>query len=365
MTNQLKEILRCKALLIPVGVVLGLAIFQGAVQAATLSGRLIGGELSWLNGMKQGDHVTLSNWQVMGNLQPTSEWVPGTFIGTPPKELEMTSDTGGDVTVPISVIGLEYGLGQASGIFTQQGPAHPSYNICDDVSRTSGTARLIGSNCTAPFSYLSEGELYTPFQFARPILSVDEQDLVNAFRSKKQPSGVYVGTARVTPAYLFRSPTGNWTYRNAVSVPVTVQIRYEAANLESIEVLGNGVMPAEYDTANHQVSGSTEFIVKAQGYFTEGLQMTFMDDGDGEFELDHTDTSLDASIPYSITCDDCDENRIISEGKLLLTDGETYVPGEGNSIEFVLRAHYNNIGAEQVETGNYSDAVIVLFEERL
>ena len=333
--------------------------------AATLNGQLIGDQLRWSNGMERGgDMVVLTNWTPMNGLQPTQEWTPGTFIGTPPPTLTL-SQGADSVDVPIKVAGVEYGLGQASSVFTQTGSPIPGYTTCGESTQTPSVATLIGSNCVASQSYLSETKTYTPFQFVRPILEVDEAVLIANFRERSLPSGQYTGTVYVRPVYAFRSPTGSWTYRNALSVPITVSIRYEAANLQDIRIIGDGVIDPQYDTTNHQVSGETFFRIIANGFFTEGLKMTIEPGEDGKYELEHTNASLGRVIPYSISCDACEDKNIVVDGNAQLSDGMTHIPGEGNNITYSLRVHYDKVTADSIDTGDYNDSFVAYFEENL
>lgn len=343
---------------------IGLAVlfsFHSLVHAVTLNGVIERGELRWTNGQTQDDYIALSNWTPMNNgLVPTDEWVPGTFLGTPPSTISF-SGSGGEVSVNMTVAGLNYALGQSSQYFTERGDPMPGLSACS-ISRQSATAELIGSNCVATESYKTESvdKKYTPFQFVRPILQADSESIVQTFREAKLPSGTYSGTILVQPVYYFKSPTGSWTYRTAKSVATTVRIRYEAANLESLIVRGDGVIPPEYDTLNHRVSGETFFDVLATGYFTNGVILTL---DDIPYELEYkSDNSI--SIPYSITCvGNCEHTELVSSGKLL--NESTIITGAETSVDFRLKVHYDNIEVNQVETGQYNDEFVIYVEEAL
>lgn len=335
--------------------------FHSLVNAATLNGVLEGGELRWTNGQLQGDYIALTNWTPMNNgLVPTDEWVPGTFLGTPASTITF-SGPGGDVSVSMTVAGLNYALGQSSQHFTERGDPMPGLSPCS-ISKQSATVELIGANCVAKDSYKTDSvdKKYTPFQFIRPILEADSDAIVQAFRDAELTSGTYTGMLVVQPVYYFKSPTGSWTYRTAKSVVTTVRIRYEAASLENLIVRGDGVIPPEYDTLNHRVSGKTYFDVLATGYFTEGVVLT-LDDIPYELEYE-SDNSI--TIPYSITCvGNCEHTDLVSSGKL--SNESTIITGGENRVHFRLRVHYDNIEVNQVETGQYNDQFVIYVEEAL
>lgn len=339
--------------------------FHNGAESATLNGVLNGDELRWTNAIEQGGYYTLSNWQPVSGLAPTTEWSPGTFIGQPLSELTMTNGFAEQVTVNIQLAGIQYGLGGAASHFTQRGQVISSINLCDNTQQSQDSAIVIGHDCIANESYLASSS-YTPFQFVRPILALNKMDIVQAFQNADLPSGTYTGTIFARPAYIFRTPTGSWTYRNALSVPISVSIRYEAANLLSVSTIGTGVMQPRYDTTKNTVSGEAIFAVQTIGFFTNGIKLTFSDDdGDNQFLLDHEDPALDSHIPYSIDCPKCEVQEIVKDGKLMVDNGETILQGEGKEINFILRSHYDSVGVNQVETGMYRDTFVVYFEENL
>ncbi|MGF1683979.1 hypothetical protein L4D09_22505 [Photobacterium makurazakiensis] len=341
-------------------------VLSASVQAATLNGTLEGETLRWQNGQVSGSYLTLSNWQPVNGLQPTSEWIPGTFMTQPATEVDLQNSIGELVTVPIKVVGLDYGLGQAADKFPHRGnPTFSGPGLCTPpVEQTATTARAIGHSCIASESYQtsSSSVMYTPFQFARPVLEADSQQIAQAFRSKGVGSGQYTGTVNVRPAYYFKSPTGTWTYRQSLLVPVIVRIRYEAARLESLTVEGNGDMLPIYNTIDNTVSGSTSFRVTAKGYFTQGVQLSF-DDVPYQMSLE---SDPQQKLPYSISCTACDESPIVTNGVLQLADGETVVGNNGlDEFQFDLRAHYDDVGPSEIETGQYRGQFTVYFEEAL
>ncbi len=338
-----------------------------AAQAAAINGTLTGDKLTWFNVQHQGEYLTTSNWRPVSGLMPTSEWIPGTFIGTPPAMLTMHNvESGETLQLDFTVAGLQYNLGSAAGSFSETGSTPSGYRVCDTALSQGAVATLVSREsrgiCLGATSYLSDSGAAAPFQFVRPVIRA--ADIAAAFREAKVSSGRYSGTVLVQPAYGFRSPTGSWTYRNALAVPVTLNLRYEAASLVSLDISGNGVMDAEYDPANMTASGSAQYTITANGYFNDGLKLTFPGQ---DFQLRYAgekDTGV-KDIPYSIDCNGCDDQQIVKQGLLNLNSGQTVVPGEGNTLKFIFDVHYDDISADNLQTGNYYDQFTVYFEENL
>ncbi|MCW8335439.1 hypothetical protein [Vibrio paucivorans] len=335
-----------------------------SVNAATLNGVIEGQSLRWQNAQQQGEWLTLTNWQPISGIEPTSEWIPGTFMTQPGSEIILSNSNGEQVQIPFTVAGLEYGLGQAADVFSLVPNGYLGGAVCADSELSATSAKVVGAQCVANQAYktASSSLMYTPYQFVRPIYETNSEDIIAAFRDAGVGSGQYVGTTMVSPAYMFKSPTGTWTYRQASSVPMTVSLRYIAANLESVEVQGDGIIEPTYDTVNYTVSGETYFHVTAKGNFVQGVKLSF----------DDVDYSMEAGIdealplPYSISCIECEDTNVVNEGVLQLHDGETVVGKEQNeSVSFKLRVHYDDVAGDRLETGQYRGEFNVYFEAAL
>lgn len=349
MINRLKKLLLCSVCLL-----------SPMTHALTLNARLTGEELVWQNGMRVDGYLTSTNWQILGGLAPTIEWAPGTFMAEPLPLKEMTLSNGTDsVTIPVEISGMQYGLGAAADKFPDQVPT-PGGMPCSNFRMQPAIASVIGSGCVAGNAYKGS-TFYTPFQFARPLVTIDDAKLISAFRAAipSLPEGTYSGTIATSPFYMYRSQGGAWTYRQFGPMPLSVQIRYVPAFLTNVQILGNGVMTPTYDTINYSVSGDTAFKVKASGLFTSGVKLTFED---RTYELKHSD--LESRIAYDVTCPSCSDPLIVKDGALKLTSGETIVPGSGSFVGFDLLVHFEALDSE-VKTGRYADSIVVYFEENL
>ncbi|MEI6858746.1 MAG: hypothetical protein V5788_02980 [Shewanella sp.] len=356
MINLFKKFSPCKGIAL---VIVLMTFVNGGAYASTLNGVIRGDTLSWTNGMTvEDDVITLSNWQIISGLQPTTAWAPGTFIGETPSSLTLIGE-GQTFDIDIKVVGLQYNLGQAASHFlANASESAPGFSRCQSSELGSSIATVIGESCLAEGVYTS-GDMYSPFQFARPLIKIDEGALMAAFEDSGVGSGQYSGTMMVSPFYNFRAPSGTWTYRKAMSLPVTLSLRYEPAFLTSIVVSGNGIMPAVYDKTNQTVSGEAVFNITATGFFTDGLKLTFEDD---DFHLMGEET--DTQIPYSITCTLCENLDIVIDGDMQLVGEETVASVNGEIIDFAIKVHYDAKGAD-VESDTYNDSFTVMFEENL
>ncbi len=347
MTSRLKKLLLCSVCLL-----------SPMTQALTLNARLTGEELVWQNGMRVEGYLTSTNWQVLGGLAPTTEWAPGTFMAAPPTEMTLSNGTD-SVTIPVVVSGMQYGLGAAADKFPDQ-TTTPGGVSCGtgNFQLQTAVAAAIGSGCVAGNAYQGSTR-YTPFQFARPLVTFDDAALISAFRAASLPEGTYSGTIATSPFYMYRSQGGAWTYRQFGPTPLSVQIRYVPAFLSNVQVLGNGIMTPTYDTVSYSVSGDTAFKIQAAGLFTSGVKLTFEE---RTYELVHSD--VDSRIAYDVTCPACTDTNIVQDGALQLTSRETTVPGSGSFVAFDLLVHFD-AAASEVETGRYADSMVVYFEENL
>ncbi|NDJ80267.1 hypothetical protein GXP65_04470 [Vibrio campbellii] len=331
------------------------------VGAATLHGVIEGSQLWWNNGQSMGNYVALSNWKPINGLTPTHEWLPGTFLTLPNNTITLQGP-GGEVNVEITVAGLEYELGQASAHFTDRGAPMIGSSSCNVSEQQGSTTRLIGNNCVANESYVTTDPAiqYTPFQFVRPLLEVDSNAVVQAFKNSGVVSGVYSGMVTVQPVYYFKSNTGTWTYRYAASVPMIVMIDYTAASLDSVQIEGNGVIQPTYDTLNHKVSGDTLFNIVAKGSFTSGVQLT-LDDVPYEMEFESTGVE---NLPYNISCiGACSQSQLVVDG--IRQQPEAVITGSDSEVSFRLKVHYDAADADKIETGQYRGEFSFYLEEAL
>ncbi|HIF9228192.1 TPA: hypothetical protein ACX6S2_003756 [Photobacterium damselae] len=329
--------------------------------ASTLTAKLVGNDLSLYNAQVNGEYISPSDWLITGDLYPTKEWVPGTFLGTSSNQIHLNGPSG-DISFSFEVVGVEYRLGSASGYFKNLVNSPKGMKTCTSIEQDGSWVKLIGDNCIADQAYVSDVD-YTPFQFARPIIRVDKDELIQAFKDVNAEAGFYRGSISINPFFGFKSSQGAWTYKSSLSYPISLQIQYQPAALDSIDISGNGILEPVYNKGKQTISSQTDYVITAKGAFPTGLNLTFLPNGDGLFDLKYVKSLSGNSIPYSIDCDKCLDNKIVDNGILITKD--TSISEPGNEIQFSLHIHYDSIDASKLMSGNYFDSFIIMFEPQL
>ncbi|MCC4817515.1 hypothetical protein BCU85_18060 [Vibrio lentus] len=327
--------------------------------AATLNINIEGQQVRFENAIiLGGNSYTLSDWSIASGLTTTSQFLPSAFVTDKPDTMTLTSNSGQSLEAAIAVNGLQYNT--ASNPFTRGDNLFVT-PVCSQSQLSGNIVTLHDNdtqNCSADFS-LDYSQSITPFYFYRPTFNIDTASLLNALQG--QAKGVYTATIPADIKYYYRSAGGALTYRILPDV-FTVNIDYTPNSLESIDVVGDGVLSPVYDTTNHTVSAQTTFNITALGQFSTGLSMTLLTN---EFEL--TSASGKTSIPYSIQCNEanCEDTDWVKSGVNQLDNSQTsyVIQSPSSVINFDLNVNYQNIPSTDVETGTYSGNFTVMFEE--
>ncbi|KAA8596177.1 hypothetical protein F0Z19_5072 [Vibrio cyclitrophicus] len=348
-----------------------LVLFIGLVSHATLAfnleGTLVGHNLIWNNAFSSGQNTLIaSEWSNVTGLDPTTQWIPANAVSSE-QATSITLSNGSDtVSVDFSIAGIQYNTGQAratkDSLFINSGTACASSDYSAPIVSIMGNT--VNTECRANFSLLNSARI-TPFYFYRPIIKLENSKLFDAFTDKN--SGTYSGSVPVTVKYYYLSSGGVPTHHQTQEV-LRVQIDFTASYLTSIEVSnGNsdgavfGQMLPIYDTTNQTVSGQTLFNVKATGYFAEGLYLNFSSTND--FVL--TGSQYNVQIPYSITCNSCTDSMIVSNGTRKVDITTVKTTTNPQELNFLLKVHYHDISARDIESDDYHGSFLVLFEEIL
>ena len=327
--------------------------------AATLNINIEGQQVRFENAITLGgNNYTLSDWSIASGLTTTSQFLPSAFVTDKPDTMTLTSNAGQSVEAAIAVNGLQYNT--ASNPFTRGDNLFVT-PVCSQSQLSGNIVTLHDNdtqNCSADFS-LEYPQSITPFYFYRPTFNIDTASLLNALQG--QAKGVYTATIPADIKYYYRSAGGALTYR-ILPDDFTVNIDYTPNSLESINVVGDGVLSPMYDTTNHTVSAQTTFNITALGQFSTGLSMTLLTN---EFEL--TSASGKTYIPYSIQCNEanCEDTDWVKSGVNQLDNSQTsyVIQSPSSVINFDLNVNYQNIPSTDVETGTYSGNFTVMFEE--
>ncbi|WP_297478257.1 hypothetical protein [uncultured Photobacterium sp.] len=347
--------------------------------AIAINGLIKDGTIRWSNGVRVDGYLSFSNWQIISGLQPTEEWKPGgllsiTGINDGKLTLKNTSGTE-EITIPFDISGVQYGLGDSGSKFEVVSSGGTSFATCDS-KLSSSKASVIGKKCASKESYKGKnGISFTPFHFAKPLISLKDSDIIDQFNDPSLTKGIYKGTVNIIPMYLFKSPTGTWTYRTTTPVAIDIAIKYSGSQLLGIEVIGDGIIPPEYNKEQKTVTGSTDFQVKFTGVFPKGtkINMRFLEPEGGAYNLKATDSSISEDknkIPYGIYCygESCHDKGIVDyNGQMILDDKKSYLESIDDSKEISFRffVGYKDIPMNKVDTGKYQDSFTVIFESEM
>ncbi len=357
------------------GLVIAFTLYIESSWAITLQANITGDKIQWLNASQSeiGGYLVPSAWQPMSDLMPTREWVPGGYLDSG-SDFIFTSG-GVEVSIPgAKVSGTSYKY--PSG-FDVSGESSVFPVCSESVYDSSSQVDVFGIECVGDKTLLLSTEsTLTPFLFARPIISgFDDKKVVEAFTGS--PEGTYTATVYVKPAYAFRHPVSDvWTYRYANSVPVTIVIDYQPAELASVTIMGSGVIPALYNTTDETITGKTSYLVKAEGVFPGGLRLTFED---RDYSLIKSESGRNKKaipkIPYEIKCNECEDFNIVNDGSLEPLQGSSadgnwtlaYDTASDGEIYLNLELGYmlEKSDLSEISSGTYHDVFTVIFEANL
>lgn len=334
-------------------------VFIQKVCAYTANATVKSGEVIWKNAypIEGSDTFTLSSWDSISNLLPTTEWSPASFATTMPTTMTLRGPNSTTVEVELKLIGMQYNIG--GNPIPEESPGNPIGvgNVCQN-SNTSGNIYSVSdeSNSTCYVDKtLRYSASYNPFYFARPIFKVSEEELTAAFDGKE--IGTYSGAVTAPFGYYYQTSSGAKTYR-IINKSFSFQVNYIPSYLDSIIVTGDGVIEPEYNTSNMTASGKTSYDIEALGYFVDGLELALPQE---KFTL--TESKYGTEIPITLNCDICNDPELVEAG-VKKVDSTIITPVDSpESIKFKLDVSYSNISAEDIETGKYSGTVILLFRE--
>ncbi|MGF1903071.1 hypothetical protein [Aliivibrio sifiae] len=296
-----------------------------------------------------------NQWTPISNLTPTKKFIPSSLLSNSPDKLSLTNEKGDTISVSIKAIGMSYNL--SGNKATKEANTYIS-PTCSTSEMTSNMVHLFDeqqTNCSSDFAISFDKEV-SPFYFYRPILSIDNNNLLSALDGKS--SGRYVGVLSGGFKYYYLSFGGALTYR-IVPESIVVTINYEPNYLTNVDVIGDGVMQPVYSGTS--VSSHTQYSINASGNFKHGLAMVLSEQDYSLFS-----ESGESKIPFSITCNNanCINNEWVKNGELKLENGYTeYLsPSNANNINFNIDLNYDDIKSSQVESANYSTSFTVMFE---
>ncbi len=175
----------------------------------------------------------------------------------------------------------------------------------------------------------------------------------------KLPKGRYIATFDQPIAYYLIYENQQVESYEIYQDQVQIVIDYQPSFLESVDILGDGKFDVRYDTDNHTASGSTRYKVQVDGYITPGIKMSFKSSGqEDDFSLVEEESK--SKIPYDLVCEKCQQKQVIKDG--VMDEDFAKIDFEGHRLDFNLDFSFDNLHYGDVDEGDYSDAVTVIFE---
>lgn len=330
-----------------------------SVFSASISAKLVGDKFQIINGRSDGKFITPNFFDEGFGILKTKKWVPGTFASSQ-DSLILTSKDGNTVTLPAILTGVTYL--QLNSYTTEAISGGFGVANCSRFIKARETT--VSNEGHPGFCIANESFILKvpskPFEKYKPILSLEKNNVINAFKSK--PSGVYSGTISGVMRYGFIvNAEGNaLTYRN-IPVTFSLQIQYESNVINNITVLGNGHISPQYNTLAHTAKGSTGYKITANGYFDEGIRFRFVTKNSDDYTLKSVTGGV-KDIPYSIECLGCANTLLIDKGNEVNPKTWNEVKGIGNSIPFNLKIFYDDVSVNDVNEDIYRDNFTLMLE---
>ncbi|HIF9193218.1 TPA: hypothetical protein ACX6PF_002437 [Photobacterium damselae] len=346
--------MQIKQLCVPLALVCSVS---ASLQAAEMTAQLTGDQWTWISANTVSGRVVPSLWDIPLNLPAADSIIPGGPLDISASSIQLTG-TGGSVSVPLSLVGMEYRLSSAVGSGSVSGSASTQINGNNVTVLGSGVGNLSVTLST----------LESPITHYRPIFNnIDTNAWAQAFRTAKLPKGRYQGHINITVPYdYYRSGT---RIRNTLLLTNRIIVDYEPAVLNTISVEGDGLIEPIYHFPN-TVSGKTEYVVNASGYFPNGVLMGLKPPLGGSPFYEMTGKNPSESIKYNVTCrSGCSgKNQIIvnGQGRINTTDNRMKIDAASpTTAQARLQVSFDNKPMSEVSNDTYRDSFVLVFEAAL
>ncbi|PSU87545.1 hypothetical protein [Photobacterium kishitanii] len=330
---------------------------SASLQAAEMIAQVVGNRFTWVSANTTSGYLSPSLWDIPFNLPVADKVIPGGPMDTSVSSINLIG-TGGSVSVPISIYGAEYRLSSLEGF--------------KPVSGTSST-QIKGNSVTVSGSGVGNLEvdlssLESPITHYRPVFrSIDKNAWVGAFMAAKLPKGRYQAHINMNMPYdYYRSGV---RIRNTLLFTTNIIVDYTPAVLNTIEVEGDGLITPMYHYPN-TVSGKTEYVVNAKGYFPNGVLMGLkLPLSDSPF-YEMVGKNPNEVIKYDVSCvSGCSgKNQIIvnGQGKLNTTDNRMKIDATSpTTAQAILQVGFNNKQMSELSNDTYRDSFVLIFEAAL
>ncbi len=307
-----------------------------------------GNKVHWANSLLvQGSLRAPTFWQHAQSITPTQSWLAGSWTQTPPNNIPLTNGKD-SINLPLYVSGLEYNTGSVSPVMGKSS----ALNLCDSDNYSGNLINVVGANCYAA-NWLDNGQVVTPFAFTRPLFELTESQILNALSGKS--AGLYFGHIHLTSVHRFLLGSVESQYFMAHSV--AVEIEYTPSVIYSAQVSGNPRLTPVYQFDQQQVSARTDFSVRVNGYFSQGLAIA-LSPSKSDYQFNGPNHSV---IPYSILCVQCTDGQLVRDGAIIHSQ-TTVKTGSQTSVQFDLKVYFDQLNLQSVEAGEYWDAFTLILQ---
>lgn len=325
-------------------------------QAMTVEADIKGNNFRWVSAQSSfNGGVAPSVWATPAKLVPASAFVPGaSLLASLP--VNMVGPEGGGVSLSLTLLGMEYNSPEATSVTADSGGGSAL------VTLSGGLVQVQGVGLGNQRIVLSRE--VTPFTHARPIISLGSSaSIVQAFSNANAAPGTYTTQVSLPQAYEYER--GGVRIRYSWTLPLTLTITYAPSVLTDVSLTSPtlGVMAARYYSRSgvQYAAGEVRYNGVVSGYFTNGLRLR-MKTGD-VYQMSGLDATF---IPFSVTCNACEQPLLVDKGRLTLADlttTGTRIPGANASvINFAIAIDFTDVALSTLRTGAYQGLFSMLFE---
>lgn len=339
---------------------LGVYVLFGvnAAYASVIHVKVTGEQVDWKNAEVESSNVVHQlNWQRSDrfNMLPVKSWTPK-FMKSNLSTIKFTSNVGASFSTAFNDKGIDF---RTSNSYERQQGAIGASNVCPSPSQLAGSDMILRGSESCVLDYtLNQKSKLRPFDFYRVAFQLPR--LVQDLKNQKVPAGRYVASFSVPIAYYLNYEKNDIDSYQIYQDSVMLILDYKPSFISNVTTLGNGRFKMDYDKIQHIVDGETTYNIFVKGQFASGIRMSFLSsDKNDDFSL--VSENNQNRIPYNLFCDMCSEdNYPIKDG--IMEKDYAKIPGQGNNLNFKLKFYFEDVQHGQVEEGDYSDAVTVIFE---
>ncbi|WP_297476381.1 hypothetical protein [uncultured Photobacterium sp.] len=340
-----------------------IAIYSSNCFSFMLDGELTGNDLKFRNvvsSVSSASYKTLADWEPEHNLLPTTAWSPGFKHDS--KNIVLVGPSGAkvDISDAVSIVGLEYKSSNALEEVSEK----LSVTKCDTYGTSGNIAYVVNSSgSTVCSGSVVNGYNAMPYHFIRPILSIDNAKIVEAFNNlpiEEKQEGFYNYSFGFTYPYGFIVPaSGVKTWQNLFKNFV-ISIAYKPGYIADVRLENPGVHEFDFSMTKPEspyLEGIAKFNVIATGSFPTGLVLNIPTGND--FSLKHINGKLGAAdIPIDVICPNCEVQELVTDGVEQVST--TKINVSGTKVKFPIDVKIKK-ERETVALGQYYGNFVFTF----